>query len=159
MRVKGLRGSRGHWGPFRHWPSMRLLAHYGPMATTDKTCRVHQSRVGGKRSRAWRRVRRVYRSASVPRPPSHLPQSFFIRPFAVVRRACGSGERSPITSVRAILAVGADGGEPRPVNRLSRHARNDQHLHRTCLMRAVSSCTRLYTERSSLIRRAIFDVA
>src|SRR2546423_2824660 len=32
-------------------------------------------------------------------------------------------------------------------------------FQRTCLMRAVSSCTRLYTERSSLIRRAIFEVA
>src|ERR687886_156655 len=30
---------------------------------------------------------------------------------------------------------------------------------RTCLMRAVNSCTRLYTERSSRIMRAIFEVA
>src|SRR5881392_670790 len=30
---------------------------------------------------------------------------------------------------------------------------------RTCLTRAVSSCTRLYTERSSRIRRVILDVA
>ena len=33
------------------------------------------------------------------------------------------------------------------------------HFYRTCLMRAVNSCTRLYTERSSRIIRAIFDVA
>src|SRR3954451_15996316 len=33
------------------------------------------------------------------------------------------------------------------------------HCYRTCLMRAVNSCTRLYTERSSRIRRAIFEVA
>ena len=32
-------------------------------------------------------------------------------------------------------------------------------VHRACLMRAVSSCTRLYTDLSSRIRRAIFDVA
>ncbi len=30
---------------------------------------------------------------------------------------------------------------------------------RTCFTRAVSSCTRLYTDLSSRIRRAIFDVA
>jgi len=33
------------------------------------------------------------------------------------------------------------------------------HFYRTCLMRAVNSWTRLYTERSSRIMRAIFDVA
>src|SRR5215217_3344738 len=32
-------------------------------------------------------------------------------------------------------------------------------IYRVCLMRAVSSCTRLYTERSSRIMRAIFEVA
>jgi hypothetical protein len=49
-----LHGSPGHCGPFRHWPSMRLLAHYGPPAGTDRTYRLHQSHVAGKRSRAWR---------------------------------------------------------------------------------------------------------
>src|SRR5207237_3626078 len=33
------------------------------------------------------------------------------------------------------------------------------HNQRTCFTRAVSSCTRLYTERSSRIRRAILEVA
>src|ERR1700680_3197547 len=33
------------------------------------------------------------------------------------------------------------------------------HNYLTCFTRAVSSCTRLYTERSSRISRAILDVA
>jgi len=32
-------------------------------------------------------------------------------------------------------------------------------IYRVCLMRAVNSCTKLYTERSSRISRAIFEVA
>ena len=32
-------------------------------------------------------------------------------------------------------------------------------IYRVCLMRAVNSCTRLYTERSSRMSRAILDVA
>ena len=35
----------------------------------------------------------------------------------------------------------------------------DPQSHRACLMRAVSSCTRLYTERSSRMSRVILDVA
>src|ERR1700730_19082485 len=49
-----LHGSPGHCGPFRHWPSMRLLAHYGPPAGTDRTWRLHQSHLGGELFRAWR---------------------------------------------------------------------------------------------------------
>jgi hypothetical protein len=36
---------------------------------------------------------------------------------------------------------------------------DDPQFHRACLMRAVSSCTRLYTDRSSRMSRVILDVA
>jgi hypothetical protein len=45
------------------------------------------------------------------------------------------------------------------VPRLTGTSRNDPQDHRACLMRAVSSCTRLYTDRSSRMSRVIFDVA
>src|ERR1700730_1383098 len=49
-----LHGSPGRCVPFRHLPSMCLLAHYGPPAGTDRTCRLHQSHFAGKLFRAWR---------------------------------------------------------------------------------------------------------
>ena len=39
------------------------------------------------------------------------------------------------------------------------HARLDPQLHWACLMRAVSSCTRLYTERSSRMSLEILSLA
>src|SRR4029453_105734 len=48
--------------------------------------------------------------------------------------------------------------EPVTDRALGERARHP-HIQRACLILAVNSCTRLYTERSSLIRRAIFEVA
>jgi hypothetical protein len=45
------------------------------------------------------------------------------------------------------------------VPRVTGTSRIDPQGHRACLIRAVSSCTRLYTDRSSRMSRVIFDVA
>src|SRR6266568_6714620 len=66
-------------------------------------------------------------------------------------KLCGSGEKPSLPSPRAIFAVGADGGQVVLVHRALGH--------RACRTRAVSSWTRLYTDLSSRIRRAIFEVA
>src|SRR6266480_3338586 len=50
-------------------------------------------------------------------------------------------------------------GQPPVFDRRANSVGTLPHSYRTCLMRAVNSCTRLYTERSSRIRRAIFEVA
>src|SRR4051812_8976874 len=50
-------------------------------------------------------------------------------------------------------------GQQSVFDRLANSVGTLPHFYRTCLMRAVNSCTRLYTERSSRIRRAIFEVA
>src|SRR5712672_3566641 len=66
-------------------------------------------------------------------------------------KVCGSGEKPFAPSPGAIFAVGADGGQVALI-----HNPVD---HRACRTRAVSSWTRLYTDLSSRIRRAIFEVA
>src|SRR5207249_5848546 len=50
-------------------------------------------------------------------------------------------------------------GQTEGMNSPPRGSRVRPQAQRFCLMRAVSSCTRLYTERSSRIMRAIFEVA
>src|SRR5262245_53300679 len=50
-------------------------------------------------------------------------------------------------------------GRNRLVHRALRGLRRSPQIQPACLMRAVNSCTRLYTERSSRIRRAILEVA
>jgi len=113
-RVKGLHGSRGHCGPFRHWPSMRLLAHYGPMAGRDRTCRVDQSHLAPTRRSNARLV--PYGSvndgltgragnARIPRPFSECSTSF----------PRTSAEHS--TKSRARASVGTDAnGRSKPRN-------------------------------------------
>src|SRR5512141_1900441 len=66
-------------------------------------------------------------------------------------KACGSGEKLLVPAPGAIFAVGPDGGQVALLHRA--------HGQRACRTRAVSSWTRLYTDLSSRIRRAIFDVA
>src|SRR5262249_24401322 len=97
-----------------------------------------------------RRARRERPSAPGRCPPSLLSQSWNEK-IVVVRRAVRIGDIACEPRRRAILTVGPDGGEPAAFDRAL--------AQRACLTRAVSSCTRLYTDLSSRIRRAIFDVA
>ncbi len=109
-----LHGSPGHCGPFRHWPSMRLLAHYGPMAGRDRTCRVDQSHLAPTRRSNARLV--PYGSvndgltgragnARIPRPFSECSTSF----------PRTSAEHS--TKSRARASVGTDAnGRSKPRN-------------------------------------------
>jgi hypothetical protein len=56
-------------------------------------------------------------------------------------------------------AVGAAWGGSEAVYSLESGGRIAPQAQRACLILAVNSCTRLYTERSSRIMRAIFEVA
>src|SRR5206468_9617938 len=66
-------------------------------------------------------------------------------------KGCGSVEKVREPCRGAILSVGADGGQ--------RHGMHRPRRQRAWRTRAVSSWTRLYTDLSSRIRRAILDVA
>ncbi len=90
------------------------------------------------------------------------------------RRLCLHSSLNPLVEVVGSVDDGEDGanrlperdcavdrrrGEIAAVNRVERVSRGSHRNHPACLIRAVSSCTRLYTERSSRIMPSIFAFA
>src|SRR5207248_10039076 len=74
-------------------------------------------------------------------------------------RECGCrGRRCQAAQLRGFVG-GRSLGRTRTLRQAWEARSAHSTLHRTCLIRAVNSCTRLYTERSSRIMRAIFEVA
>ena len=80
------------------------------------------------------------------------------KPLVVVIESVDDGEDGVRSLGRAALPCGrirwTNGGFHQPPAPLEGPQKSP-----ACLIRAVSSCTRLYTDRSSRIRRAIFEVA
>src|ERR1044072_879293 len=66
---------------------------------------------------------------------------------------------APIPLPERVWVVGALWGQVGLVDRGHADRLIAPQTHRACLILAVSSCTRLYTDRSSRIMRAIFEVA
>src|SRR4029453_13670373 len=79
--------------------------------------------------------------------------------LVVVLGSVEDGEDGVLPHGSASLPGDADWGETGVTDTPSRENAGRPHIQRACLMRAVNSCTRLYTERSSRISRAILDVA
>ena len=82
-------------------------------------------------------------------------------PLVVVIGSVDDGEDGTEPLAEAVCAVGGRLGTNgvRCTGLLEALVESLHSAQRACLIRAVSSCTRLYTDRSSRIRRAILDVA
>src|SRR5436190_13780718 len=74
-------------------------------------------------------------------------------------RSVDDGDGRPLTAWKGGLPCGAGPGTKRPCLQGPRRAPDPSTSQRACLTLAVNSCTRLYTDRSSRINRAILEVA
>ena len=82
-----------------------------------------------------------------------------LNPLVAVIGSVDDGEDGIQFPSRAVCPVRPAGGENVGPNRLKRVSQSSHRIQPACLIRAVSSCTRLYTERSSRIIPSIFAFA
>ena len=82
-----------------------------------------------------------------------------LNPLVEVIGSVDDGEDGAIRLPERVCAVEGTRGENAGFNRAERVSASSHRNHPACLIRAVSSCTRLYTERSSRIIPSIFAFA
>ena len=82
-----------------------------------------------------------------------------LNPLVEVVGSVDDGEDGANRLPKRVCAVEQARGENAGLNRLERVSAGSHRNHPACLIRAVNSCTRLYTERSSRIIPSIFAFA
>src|SRR5215210_5873247 len=83
----------------------------------------------------------------------------YLKPFVVVLGSVEPGEDAAAPLAERHVPGDARWGQMDPLHKGWCGTPDAPQNQSACLTRAVNSCTRLYTERSSRISRAIFDVA